>query len=154
MHTVMERIDALMSRRGRRHPPDAAARLLATTASPWGATMVGLAASIALRANGRRWLPVALAAPSAVGSAKLFKKLTRRRRPGWAGFERKGRESFPSSHVAGHAAVLASLWCLAPRTDAWRAAMVIGCGLTAGIGVGLALGGMARRASRIRNEGK
>jgi len=73
--------------------------------------------------------------------------------------------------------VIASLSCLAPRTNAWRAALALGGGAIAaigaericagrhwpsdvvvgaalGIGVGLALGGMARRASRIRNEGK
>jgi undecaprenyl-diphosphatase len=111
-------------------------------------------------------LPLALAAPSAVGSAKLLKKLTHRSRPGWSRFKRKGRESFPSSHVAGHAAVLASLACLTPRTNAWRVGLALGGGLVAalgaericagrhwpsdvlvgaalGIGVGIALGGMA-----------
>lgn len=138
--------------------------------------MLGLAASIALRAEGRRWVPVALAAPVADGGAKLLKKFTHRGRPGLARFERKGRESFPSSHVAGHAAVLAALWCLAPRTKTWRAALIVGTGLTAtigaericagrhwpsdvlagaalGIGVGLAIGGFARRV-RVHDEAR
>jgi membrane-associated phospholipid phosphatase len=89
--------------------------------------------------------------------------------------EPPGLVAFPSSHVAGHAAVLASLWCLAPRTRAWRGALIVASGVTAtigaericagrhwpsdvvvgaafGIGVGLALGKMARRADSVRGE--
>ena len=120
-------------------------------------------------------MPVAASAPCAIGAAKLLKKLTARDRPGLTRFKRKGKESFPSSHVAGHAAVLASLWCVAPRSIAWRGALTIACGLPVaigiervcagrhwpsdvvagaalGIGVGIALGRFARRAPLVRDE--
>ena len=135
--------------------------------------MQGLAAAAALRREGRPWLPVALSAPSAIGAAKVLKKLTARNRPGFTRFKSKGKESFPSSHVAGHAAVLAALWCLAPRSNGWRGALIAACGLpfaigvervcagrhwptdviagaTLGTAVGLALGGLARRAAAVR----
>jgi undecaprenyl-diphosphatase len=162
-------IDGAISRAGRRHSPNGAGRLFAQIASPWAATVQGLAAAVVLRTEGRSWLPVAMSAPSAIGAAKVVKKLTARSRPGLTRFKRKGRESFPSSHVAGHAAVIASLWCVAPQSNAWRAALLVACGLplaigiervcagthwpsdvvagaALGIGVGVALGRVARRA--------
>src|SRR5438067_4019308 len=132
---MIEGIDGLISRVGRRHPPNGGRRLLAKAASPWAATVQGLATAFALRAAGRAWLPVAISAPSAIGAAKLLKKLTARNRPGLTRFKRKGKESFPSSHVAGHAAVLASLWCVAPRSIAWRGALTIACGLPLAVGI-------------------
>jgi undecaprenyl-diphosphatase len=118
-----------------------------------------------------------LSAPSAIGAAKVLKKLTARDRPGLSRFKSKGKESFPSSHVAGHAAVLASLWCVAPQSNGWRAALVAACGLpvaigvervcagrhwptdviagaTLGIAIGVALGGFARRAATVREEAR
>ncbi len=95
-------------------------------ASPWAATVEGLAAAVALRASGRPGLPAALAAPSALLIGKTLKKWIGRPRPGLARFTRKGRESFPSTHMAGPLAVLASTWCLAPPTMAWRSALALG----------------------------
>jgi membrane-associated phospholipid phosphatase len=174
MHFAIRGIDASISHLGRRHPPSGASRLLAKAASPWAATVQGLAAAVAVRADGGSWLPVAASAPSAIGAAKLLKKITARNRPGLTRFKRKGKESFPSSHVAGHAAVLASLWCVAPPSKGWRAALAVGAGLSAaigiervcasrhwpsdvvagaalGIGVGLALGRLARRSGPARD---
>ena len=161
----------MISRVGRRHPPNGGGRLLAKAASPWAATVQGLATAFALRAAGRAWLPVAISAPSAIGAAKLLKKLTARNRPGFARFKRKGKESFPSSHVAGHAAVLA----VAPPRASWRAALALAtggsgaigvervcagkhwpsdvlAGAALGIGIGVAFGRFARRAQPIRDE--
>ena len=99
-------------------------------ASPWAATVEGLAAAVALRASGRPGLPAALAAPSALMVGNALKRLIARPRPGLARFARKGRESFPSTHVAGPLAVLACVWCLAPRTMGWRAALGLGAAVT------------------------
>jgi undecaprenyl-diphosphatase len=175
MHSGIDGIDGVISRLGRHHPPHLAGRLLAKSASPWAAAVQGLAAAAALRAEGRPWLLVALSAPSATVGAKALKKLTGRRRPGFARFERKGDESFPSSHVAGHAAVLAALSQVAPRSTAWRAVLALACGSSLaiavervcagrhwpsdvlagaalGIGVGVAFGRLARRTGPVRDE--
>jgi len=174
MHNGLEGIDQVLSYLGRRHPPRPAARLLAKSASPWAATVQGLAAAAALRKEGRPWVPVALSAPAAVGAANVLKKLTDRRRPGFTRFKRKGHESFPSSHVTGHAAVLAALWYVAPRSKAWRAVVVSACGMSIaiavervcagrhwpsdviagaalGLGVGAALGRLSRRTEMARD---
>jgi len=95
-------------------------------ASPWAATVEGLAAAVALRASGRPGLPAALAGPSALLFGKMLKRWIGRPRPGLARFTRKGRESFPSTHMAGPLAVLASAWCLAPRTAGWRLGLALG----------------------------
>jgi undecaprenyl-diphosphatase len=112
---------------------------------------------------------VALTAPAAAGVAKLIKRLTSRPRPGISRFERNGRQSFPSSHVAGPTAVLASLFFLAPRTKPWMTVLAIGTAITAttavervcaarhwptdvlagaalGIGIGAAIGRATSRA--------
>ena len=81
-------------------------------ASPWAATVEGLAAAVALRASGRPGLPAALAAPSALMVGNALKRLIARPRPGLARFARKGRESFPSTHVAGPLAVLACVYLM------------------------------------------
>jgi undecaprenyl-diphosphatase len=104
----------------------------------------------------------------------VLKKLANRSRPGLTRFQRKGHESFPSSHVAGHAAVLASMWFIAPRSSAWRGVLALACGMSAviavervcagkhwpsdvvagtalGLGVGVALGRFARRAEMARD---
>ena len=98
-------------------------------ASPWAAIVEGLAAAVALRASGRSGLPAALAAPSALVVGNMLKKWIARPRPGLTRFTRKGRESFPSTHVAGPVAVLTTAWCLAPRTTGWRAALALGTGV-------------------------
>jgi len=95
-------------------------------ASPWAATVEGLAAAVALRASGRPGLPAAMAAPFALVLGKILKRLIGRPRPGLARFSRKGRESFPSTHMAGPLALLASTWFLAPRTAAWRLGLALG----------------------------
>jgi membrane-associated phospholipid phosphatase len=97
--------------------------------------MQGLAAALALRAAGRPWLPVALTPPSALAVAKLLKLLASRPRPGISQFERKGRQSFPSSHVAGPAALVTSLYFLAPRTKPWIAVLALGTAMTAAVAV-------------------
>ncbi|HWE24220.1 MAG TPA: phosphatase PAP2 family protein [Myxococcales bacterium] len=135
MGNAFARLDHALSRSGRHSPPGAPGHLLAKAVSPWGASMQGLAAAIALRAAGRPWVPVALTAPAAVGVAKLLKRLTSRSRPGISRFERKGHQSFPSSHVAGPTAVLASLFVLAPRSKGWMAVLTIGTGLVAAAGL-------------------
>ena len=92
--------------------------------------MQGLAAALALRAEGRPWVPVALTPPVAVSIAKVVKRFTSRPRPGISRFERKGRQSFPSSHVAGPAALFASLYFLAPRTRPWFVILALGTAMT------------------------
>jgi membrane-associated phospholipid phosphatase len=98
-------------------------------ASPWAAIVEGLAVAVALRASGRPGLPAALAAPSALMVGNMLKKWIARPRPGLTRFAHKGRESFPSTHVAGPIAVLTTAWCLAPRTAGWRAALALGSGI-------------------------
>ena len=122
----MGKFDGPISLAARRWPPGAAARTSAMLASPWAATVEGLAAAVALRASGRPALPTALAAPCALLIGNLLKKWIGRPRPGLARFTRKGRESFPSTHMAGPLAVLAATWCLAPRTLAWGSTLALG----------------------------
>jgi len=100
--------------------------MLAALASPWPAALEGLAAALALRAAGRPALPAAVAVPSTILVGRAIKKLVHRPRPGLARFSRNGRQSFPSTHVAGPVALLACLWPLSPRTGGWRAALAIG----------------------------
>jgi len=176
MRNPIARLDHSLSRSGRLSPPGVPGYLLAKAVSPWGASVQGLAAALALRASGRPWVPVALTAPTAAGLAKLLKRLTSRPRPGISRFERNGRQSFPSSHVAGPAALLASLFFLAPRTKSWMTVLGIGTAITAaaaiervcaarhwptdvlagaalGIGIGAAIGRTASRApARARAE--
>jgi undecaprenyl-diphosphatase len=73
---------------------------------------------------------VAVTPPTAVALAKLLKRLTSRARPGFTRFKKKGRQSFPSSHVAGPAALFASLFFLAPRTKPWLAVLALGTAVT------------------------
>ena len=166
MGKAFSHLDHALSRTGRLAPPGMAGHLLAKAVSPWGATVQGLAAAVALRAAGRPWLPVALTAPAAVGVAKLLKRVTSRPRPGITRFKKDGKQSFPSSHVAGPAALFTSLFFLAPRTNAWRLVLTIGGAITAtaavericaakhwpsdvlaGAALGAAVGGAIGRAS-------
>jgi membrane-associated phospholipid phosphatase len=130
MRNRIARLDHSLSTWGRLSPPGVPGHLIAKAVSPWGATVQGLAAALALRAAGRPWIPVALTPPSAVALAKLLKQLTSRARPGLTRFKKKGRQSFPSSHVAGPAALFGSLFVLAPRTKPWLAVLVLGTAVT------------------------
>ena len=102
--------------------------MYARLGSPWVTTVEGLAAALALRAAGRPSFAAAVAAPSAIAAGKVLKRLIGRPRPGFARFARNGTQSFPSTHVAGPVALLTCVWCLAPRTKGWRAALTIGGG--------------------------
>jgi membrane-associated phospholipid phosphatase len=130
MRNPIAHLDHSLSRSGRLSPPGVAGHLLAKAVSPWGATVQGLAAAVALRASGRPWVPVALTPPAAASLAKVLKWLTSRSRPGISRFEKKGRQSFPSSHVAGPAALFASLYFVAPRTKPWFVVLALGTAMT------------------------
>lgn len=56
---------------------------------------------------------------------KTVKRAIGRPRPGISRFERKGRQSFPSTHTAGPAALLGCLWFVSPRTRGWRATVAL-----------------------------
>jgi undecaprenyl-diphosphatase len=83
----------------------------------------GLMAAVALRKSGRAPLAVATAAPLAIGVGKVLKRLISRRRPLPSRLRKNGRQSFPSTHMAGTTALLSCLWVVAPRTSNWRAAL-------------------------------
>jgi membrane-associated phospholipid phosphatase len=133
----------------------------------------GFAVAAALRASGRPALPAIIAGPAGDALGKALKKLTHRSRPGRARFAKNGRESFPSTHIAGPTALLACAYRVAPRTRRWRAALAtatgavlligiervragkhwasdVAVGATLGIAVGTLLGGAAAaRSARL-----
>jgi membrane-associated phospholipid phosphatase len=122
----LSNLDGALSLSTRHRPPGEAARICAALASPWAATVEGLAAALALRASGRPGLAAAVSAPTTLIVGQMIKRLVSRPRPGLARFTRTGRQSFPSTHVAAPVALLACLWRLAPRTAAWRAVLGLG----------------------------
>jgi membrane-associated phospholipid phosphatase len=128
---LQPQIDRRLFLIARRRPPGPFARSSAKFASPWATVAEGLAAALALRAAGRPAIPAAVAAPAALLIGDAIKRVASRPRPGLARFARKGRQSFPSTHVAGPAALLACAWCLAPRTKAWLALLGLASGWTA-----------------------
>jgi undecaprenyl-diphosphatase len=116
-------LDRALSSIARRRPPRTAERMLAAVASPWAAVVEGLVLALAQRSAGRRAAPVALAAPAALGVGNVLKRMVSRPRPGLSRFERNGRRSFPSTHVAGPVALLSCSFCLGSRTWSKRAAL-------------------------------
>jgi membrane-associated phospholipid phosphatase len=114
-------------------PPGIAERTLAALVSPWGATAQGVVAAAALRRAGRPAIPALVAVPLTILLGRSVKKLVSRPRPGISRFERKGRQSFPSTHVAGPAALVACLWRLSPRTTGWRVSLILGSAITVGV---------------------
>jgi membrane-associated phospholipid phosphatase len=166
-------LDPAISRLARRRPPGRVGLISAKLASPWAATVEGLAFALALRASGRPGLPAALAAPATLLVGNAVKTLVSRPRPGFARFARKGRQSFPSTHVAGPVALLACLWALAPRSRGWRAALAFGgaaalfvarervCAgehwasdVLAGAALGAVIGAGIGRAGKARSSGR
>jgi membrane-associated phospholipid phosphatase len=107
---------------------------MARLCTPWAAAAQGVAAAAVMRAAGRHALGVAVAPIAADTCARLLKGATHRPRPGWKRFKRDGHRSFPSSHVAGPAALLTALWIdSSPRG---RRALAIALGVVvAAIGV-------------------
>jgi len=126
----MRNVERSISELARVRPPGRAERTLAALASPWGATAGGLVAAAALRRAGRPAIPAALAVPLTMAVGTTLKRMIGRPRPGISRFEREGRHSFPSTHVAGPAALLACLWFLSPRTWGWRATLALGGAVT------------------------
>ena len=66
--------------------------------------------------------------------AKLLKRVTHRPRPGWTRLRRNGHRSFPSSHVAGPAALLTAIWMDSPPRVRIAVAVVLGA-VVAAIGL-------------------
>jgi membrane-associated phospholipid phosphatase len=128
-------VDRWLSKFARRRPPHRAGRMGAKLAAPWPTLVEGLLVAAALRASGRPALPAAIAAPAADAVGKALKKLAHRGRPGRARFGKNGRESFPSTHMAGPTALLACAFCLAPRTRTWRAGLAAATGAVLLIGI-------------------
>jgi membrane-associated phospholipid phosphatase len=129
------RLEHRLSSAARSHPPGQVSRAVAIVASPWLITLEGLVLATALRASGRPSLPVAVAAPLALTSGKVLKRIVARPRPGRKRFGRMGRQSFPSTHVAGPVALLACLACIAPPTPGWRTLLAIGGGTAIIVGI-------------------
>jgi undecaprenyl-diphosphatase len=123
MHIGSTAFDRSIYRAARRHPASKASRLAARACSPGIAIAEGIAAAVMLD-RGR--LRIAAAAPAAILAAKALKQVTHRPRPLRDRFKRNGRKSFPSTHVAGPAALLTILWRVAPPTGIWRAALLTG----------------------------
>ena len=119
-------IDRKFSWVARRHPAKKEAQLLAKLCSPWAATVEGVVAAAFLRAAGRPSLGVALAPAAAVAAGKLLKRATHRPRPGWKRWHRDGERSFPSSHVAGPAALLTALCLESPSRARTATALLLG----------------------------
>ena len=124
----------MISRRARRHPAGETARVLAKLCSPWATAAQGIAAAAVLRAAGRSPVGVAVAPSAADTCAKLLKRATHRRRPGTKRFSRDGHRSFPSSHVAGPAALLTAVWIESPPRARIAVAIALG-GVVAAIGL-------------------
>jgi membrane-associated phospholipid phosphatase len=126
----MRDIDRHLSKVAGRRPPGGAERMLAALVSPWGATAHGLVAAVALRRAGRPGIPAALAPALTILAGKAMKNIVGRARPGISRFERNGRRSFPSTHVAGPAALLSCLFCVSPRSAGWRVSLALGTAIT------------------------
>jgi len=120
---TLRELDHALERAARHYPAGEPARFLAHFCSPRVTTVEGLAAAIALRKSGRSSLAAATAAPLATAVGEILKRLISRQRPFPSRFRRGGRQSFPSTHVAGTTALLSCLWFVAPRTRSWRAAL-------------------------------
>jgi len=134
MHFGISRFDRVISWRARRHPAGKTARLMAKLCSPWAAAAQGIAAAAVLRAAGRPAAGVAMAPVAADACARLIKRATHRPRPGWKRFGRDGHRSFPSSHVAGPAALLTAVWIDSPPRARIVVAVALGA-VVAAIGV-------------------
>jgi membrane-associated phospholipid phosphatase len=78
---------------------------------------------------------VALAPPAALAVGTALKRIASRPRPWRTRFRRKGMQSFPSTHVAGPAALVGCLLYTAPDTPRWRAALAIGTTLVLALAV-------------------
>jgi len=128
-------LEQRLSNAARRHPPGQIARTVARIGSPSLVALEGLAVAVALRASGRPSFPAAVAAPIAIAGGKALKRIAGRPRPGRKRFGSMGRQSFPSTHVAGPVALLASLACIAPPTPGWRALLAIGSGTAIIVGL-------------------
>jgi decaprenylphosphoryl-5-phosphoribose phosphatase len=113
-------LDRMLEHAGRRHPPGNVARMVARLAQPSASIVEGLVAAVALRNEPRAAWATALAAPLANACGEGLKDLARRPRPLAARFTRNGRQSFPSTHLAGVSALIACLWGVAPPTKLWR----------------------------------
>jgi len=87
-----------------------------------------------LRAAGRPAAGVAIAPVAADACARLIKGATHRPRPGWKRFSRDGHRSFPSSHVAGPAALMTAVWIDSPPRARIVVAVALGA-VVAAIGV-------------------
>jgi len=127
-------LDRAISRRARRHRAGKTARLMAKLCTPWAAAAQGIAAAVVMRAAGRPAVGVAVAPVAADACAKLLKRATHRPRPVWTRFRRNGRRSFPSSHVAGPAALLTAVWIESPPRVRIVSAVALGA-VVAAIGL-------------------
>ena len=107
---------------------------MANLCTPWAAAAEGLAAAAVLRAAGRPAVGVALAPVVADACANLLKRATHRPRPGWTRLHRDGHRSFPSSHVAGPAALLTAAWSDSPPRARIAVAIALG-GVVVAIGL-------------------
>ena len=120
-------LDRALERAGRHHPAGAGAKILADVCSPYASVAEGIAAAVAMRKQGRRAAAVALAAPVAIAVGNALKHVVHRPRPALMRFRRKGRQSFPSTHVAAPLALISCLWWAAPPTVVWRSVLTL-CG--------------------------
>jgi membrane-associated phospholipid phosphatase len=134
MHLGISAFDHMISRAARRHPAGKTARFMAKLCSPWAATAQGIAAAAVLRATGRPSFGVAIAPLAAVAGGKLLKRATHRPRPGFKRWQRNGHRSFPSSHVAGPAALLTAVWFHSPTRARVTVAFALGA-VVAAIGL-------------------
>jgi undecaprenyl-diphosphatase len=134
MSLIAPNIDLVLSRTARRHRPGTIARKLSNLGSPTVVGLEGLALALVLRRNGRPGLPVAMAGPITMASGKALKWLIHRPRPGLKRLTRKGRQAFPSTHMACSVALLTSLWHTAPRTRGGWAMLGLGAALVLAVG--------------------
>ena len=118
---TLAEFDHALERAARHHPAGKPARVLAQFCSPRATILEGLVAAMALRNTGS--LAVASAAPLAIALGRILKDLIARPRPFPSRFRRRGRQSFPSTHMAGTTALLTCLWLVAPGTRRWRATL-------------------------------
>ena len=130
---------------------------MAKLCAPWATAAQGIAVATILRAAGRPAVGVAVAPIAADTCAKLLKRATHRPRPGWKRFSRNGHRSFPSSHVAGPAALLTAVWIDSPPrvalggvvaaigVERLRAVAHWPCDVVAGTALGVLVGGALGR---------